>query len=145
MNYKLTAVSFKTWEEATEFVSDNFESWVWVDVNGVKTCQETFPVYNQEIIIGYTVVFAKKIRKPVKEKTILDCVELIKNLGRNWIPRRNEGVITLQHDKTGKHFKGIKAQSWRGLLRIINRLNHEWSCADTFSKEREWLEKYELV
>ena len=146
-NYKLTAITFSTWDEASDFVSDNYENWVWVEYRGIKQCNEMFPIYNQETfeLIGVTVVFTKKYRKPVKEMTRIDCVNRINELGLDWIPRRSEGVITLQHDRTGNYFKGIKAKSWRGLMTIIKKLSHSYNVARIEYKEREWLKKYGII
>ena len=146
-NYRLTAITFPSWDDANDFVYANYENWVIVNIDGINKSEELFPVYNQETfeLIGVTVVFAKKFRKPAKEMTRIDCVKLINDLGHDWIPLNSGGVITLQHGRTGNYFKGIKAKSWRGLLTVIKNLSHSYHVARLEYKEREWLKKYEII
>jgi len=147
MYHRLTAITFPNWDDAISFVQSNYENWAILNIDGINKSEELFPVYNQETfeLIGVTVVFAKKIKRPIKEVYRRDCVRKIEELGRDWIPVNLDGVFTLQHDRTEKFFKGVRATSWRGLLRVITSLSHSYSVARIEYKETEWLKKYEVI
>jgi hypothetical protein len=147
MYHRLTAITFPSWDDAISFVQCNYENWAILNIDGINKSEELFPVYNQETfeLIGITVVFAKKIKRPIKEVYRRDCVRKIDDLGHDWIPVNLDGVFTLQHDRTGKFFKGVKAKSWRGLLRVIKNLSHSYHVACIEYKQIEWLKKYEVI
>jgi hypothetical protein len=147
MYHRLTAITFPNWDDAISFVQSNYENWAILNIDGINKSEELFPVYNQETfeLIGVTVVFAKKIKRPIKEVYRRDCARKIDDLGHDWIPLKLDGVFTLQHGRTGKYFKGIKAKSWRGLLRVIKTLSHSYRVACIEYKETGWLKKYEVI
>lgn len=140
--YKLTAITFPTFEDACNFVNENIDNWVEIDVNGVNQSYEIVPTNNGDIT---TVVFAKKTKKQAKEVTRTDCNNLINELGKDWAAVCVDGNYTLQHSKNGRTFKGIKAKSYRGLLRVIRNLDHSYNAACINHNQTAWLRQYGII
>ena len=137
-NYKLTAITFPTYELACDFVYENIDSWVSVEINGLKQSFEIVPTNNKDIT---TVIFAKKVKKQIKDMTRIDCNNLIDLYAKEWAAVYSNGTHTLEHGRNGKIFKGVNAKSWRGLYRIIKRLIHE----NSSGSETQFLRKYEII
>ena len=141
INYKLKAITFPTYELACDFIAENIDTWATICVNGVSQSYEIIPTNNNDIT---TVVFAKKV-KVVKKTTRTDCNRLISKLGKDWSAVCIDGVYTLEHNRNGKVFKGVKAKSWRGLLKIIRNLDHAYNAACINHNQTAWLRQYGLI
>lgn len=133
MNYKLTAITFPTYEEASEFACENVDKWVDVEVDGIKQSFEIFLAGTR-----WTVVFAKKVKRQVKEIRRTDCNKLIDSLGMDWYAIKIDGVYTLQHGRNGKTLKNAKARSWRGLLTVIRNVAHSYHVAAIHGNIIQW-------
>lgn len=137
-NYKLTAITFHTYELACDYVQDNIDNWISVEINGLKQSYEIILTNNEDIT---TVIFAKKNKKRIKEMSRVDCNNLIDRYGKDWAALHSNEVYTLEYGRNGKLFKGVNAKSWRGLYRIIKRL----ICENNSGSEKEFLRKYEII
>jgi hypothetical protein len=139
-NYKMTAATFKTTEEAYEFIADNAANWVDVNIDGINYCHDIFVTYDDEYNeVCATVVYAKKIRKPTKEVTRRDCDKAIAELKIcDWVSLYVDGSYIIACAHTEKPIKGAKAKSWRGLRRVIKNLGAEYQWASVNGNKFEW-------
>jgi hypothetical protein len=138
-NYKLTAVTFKTTEEAYEFIATNIDSWAWVKFEGINQCHQVFTTYDDQFQeVCTTVVYCKKTRKPMKEVTRRDCLKALKDLylEDEWDVMNDNGRYLLTCSRTGKEIK--RASSWRGLRRVINSLGWDYRFAKANGNHFEW-------
>ena len=133
MNYKLTAITFPTYEEAAGFASENIDKWVEVEVNGIK---QSFDIFLAGSV--WTVVFAKKVKRQTKEIRRTDCNKLIDSLGMEWHAAQVDGVYTILHNRNGKPIKGAKARSWRGLLTVIKNITNSYYIASSEGNLITW-------
>lgn len=68
-HYKLTAISFKTSEEAYSFIADNADNWVYLPYEGIQQSHAIFTAWDEDWSLKcYTVVYAKKVKVPKKAK-----------------------------------------------------------------------------
>lgn len=138
-HYKLTAISFKTSEEAYSFIADNADNWVDVNIDGINYCHDIFVTYDDEYNeVCATVVYAKKTRKPMKGVTRRDCLKALKDLylEDEWDVMSDNGRYLLTCGRTGKEIK--RASSWRGLRRVINNLGWDYRFAKANGNHFEW-------
>jgi hypothetical protein len=131
MNYRLTAITFPSYELAAEFATDNIDTFIEIMVDGLK---QSFNLFTDGI--NWTVVFTKKVKHQVKESTRKECNKLINELGFDWEAVRINGQYTVVHGRNGKPFKKGKAKSWRGLKTVIKNLAHNYFAAEN---KIEWL------
>lgn len=137
MNYRLTAITFPSYELASEFATDNIDTFVEIEIEGMK---QSFQLFTDGI--NWTVAFAKRIKRQVKESTRKECNKLIDSLGFDWYAIYTDGVYTVQHGRNGKTLKTAKAKSWKGLKTVIKRLAHSYYVAES---KTAWFREYGVI
>lgn len=150
-NYKLTAITFTNSEDLNDYIDANIESWANVKLADWLTNFYTDVTFLENEKMVFTLVYAKKIRRPTKNVSARDCTQYMAENYLDWDIKKERDTkgneyCTLIHGRTDKKFKGVKAKTWRGLLRIIKNLHQEWMWSRIDGKSGvEFLKKYDLI